>query len=155
VTYFAVSDLRLPFSSPPTTLRVKMEVFDTASTRVCIPFIASSLSSARTARKTPCLQLRCLTVDILLLSCTRLLRECSPSRCLAMSKHVTVCYRSIPSFQHRRECPLFNHYRHNSFSQKFRNEIPLRRVVILNDDHIVAYIFMPKINFPVNLFFDR
>jgi hypothetical protein len=32
--YVAVSDLRLPFSSPPTTRRVTVEVFDPASTRV-------------------------------------------------------------------------------------------------------------------------
>jgi hypothetical protein len=31
--YFSVSDLRLPFSSPPTTRRVTMEVFDPTSTR--------------------------------------------------------------------------------------------------------------------------
>jgi hypothetical protein len=31
--YFTVSHLRLPFSSPPTTHRVTMEVFDPASTR--------------------------------------------------------------------------------------------------------------------------
>jgi hypothetical protein len=31
--YFAVSDLRLPFSSPPTTRRVTVEIFDPASTR--------------------------------------------------------------------------------------------------------------------------
>jgi hypothetical protein len=31
--YFTVSDSRLPFSSPPTTRRVTVEVFDTASTR--------------------------------------------------------------------------------------------------------------------------
>jgi hypothetical protein len=33
-TYFTVSDLRLSFSSPPTTRRVTVEVFDPASTRV-------------------------------------------------------------------------------------------------------------------------
>jgi hypothetical protein len=33
-TYFTVSDLRLPFSSPLTTRRVTVEVFDPASTRV-------------------------------------------------------------------------------------------------------------------------
>jgi hypothetical protein len=33
--YFTVSDLRLPFSSPPTTRRVTVEVFDPASTGVC------------------------------------------------------------------------------------------------------------------------
>jgi hypothetical protein len=32
--YFTVSDLRLHFSSPPTTRRITVEVFDTASTRV-------------------------------------------------------------------------------------------------------------------------
>jgi hypothetical protein len=32
--YFTVSDLRLPFSSPPTTRRVTVAVFDPASTRV-------------------------------------------------------------------------------------------------------------------------
>jgi hypothetical protein len=32
--YFTVSDLRLPFSLPPTTRRVTVEVFDPASTRV-------------------------------------------------------------------------------------------------------------------------
>jgi hypothetical protein len=34
-TYFTVSDLRLHFSSPPTTRRVTVEVFDHASTRLC------------------------------------------------------------------------------------------------------------------------
>jgi hypothetical protein len=33
--YFTLSDLRLPFSSPPTTRRVTVEVFEPASTRVC------------------------------------------------------------------------------------------------------------------------
>jgi hypothetical protein len=33
-SYFTISDLRLPFSSPPTTRRVTVEVFDPASTRV-------------------------------------------------------------------------------------------------------------------------
>jgi hypothetical protein len=31
--YFTASDFRLPFSSPPTTLRAAVEVFDPASTR--------------------------------------------------------------------------------------------------------------------------
>jgi hypothetical protein len=34
--YFTVSYLRLPFSSPPTTRRVTVEVFDPASTRVSL-----------------------------------------------------------------------------------------------------------------------
>jgi hypothetical protein len=33
--YFTVSDWRLPFSSPPTTRRFTVEVFDPASTRDC------------------------------------------------------------------------------------------------------------------------
>jgi hypothetical protein len=37
--YFTVSDWRLPFSSPPTTRRVTVEVFDPASTRVDIFFL--------------------------------------------------------------------------------------------------------------------
>jgi hypothetical protein len=32
--YFTLSDMRLPFSLPPTTRRVMVEVFDPASTRV-------------------------------------------------------------------------------------------------------------------------
>jgi hypothetical protein len=32
--YFTVNDLRRPISSPPTTRRVTVEVFDPASTRV-------------------------------------------------------------------------------------------------------------------------
>jgi hypothetical protein len=35
-TYFTVSDLRLLFSSPPTTRKVTVEVFDPASTRLPI-----------------------------------------------------------------------------------------------------------------------
>jgi hypothetical protein len=41
--YFTVSDLRHPFSSPPTTRRVTVEVFDPASTRESIPLAASGL----------------------------------------------------------------------------------------------------------------
>jgi hypothetical protein len=36
--YFTVSDLRLSFSSPPTTRRVTVEVFDPASTRGSVEF---------------------------------------------------------------------------------------------------------------------
>jgi hypothetical protein len=39
--YFTVSDLRLPFSSPPTTRMVTVEVFDPASTRVICLFLWS------------------------------------------------------------------------------------------------------------------
>jgi hypothetical protein len=37
--YFTVSDSRLPFLSPPTTRRVTVEVFDTASTRGTNPLV--------------------------------------------------------------------------------------------------------------------
>jgi hypothetical protein len=47
--YFTVSDLRLPFSSPPTNRRVTVEVFDPASIRVVFRtgFTASYIGSAR------------------------------------------------------------------------------------------------------------
>jgi hypothetical protein len=41
--YFTVSDLRLPISSPPTTRRVTVEVFDPASTRVSLTRLSFSL----------------------------------------------------------------------------------------------------------------
>jgi hypothetical protein len=37
--HISLSDTRLPFSSPPTTRRVTVEVFDPASTRESPPFI--------------------------------------------------------------------------------------------------------------------
>jgi hypothetical protein len=55
-TYFTVSDLRLPFSSPPTTLRVTVEVFDPASTRVASELTACSwlqLLGGRDSRHRP------------------------------------------------------------------------------------------------------
>jgi hypothetical protein len=53
--YFTVSDLRLPFSSPPTTRRVTVEVFDPASTRVSLVISVAprNIASARTSQKTP------------------------------------------------------------------------------------------------------
>jgi hypothetical protein len=52
---FTVSDLRLPFSSPPMTRRVTVEVFDPASTRdrVLISAAFRYRATARTAQKTP------------------------------------------------------------------------------------------------------
>jgi hypothetical protein len=43
--YFTVSDLRLPFLSPPTTRRVMVEVFDPASTRDTTVIVGFSLYS--------------------------------------------------------------------------------------------------------------
>jgi hypothetical protein len=53
--YFTVSDLRLPFPSPPTTRRVTVEVFDPASTRACVGSMQSSViytNSVRTSQET-------------------------------------------------------------------------------------------------------
>jgi hypothetical protein len=53
--YFTVSDLRLPISSPPTTRRVTVEVFDPASTRVLrtLQLAVVIIASARTAQRPP------------------------------------------------------------------------------------------------------
>jgi hypothetical protein len=52
--YSTVSDLRLPFSSPPTTRRVMVEVFDPVSTRVRSNCTTSPYYTAlaRTTQKT-------------------------------------------------------------------------------------------------------
>jgi hypothetical protein len=51
---FTFSDSRLPFSSPPTTGRVTVEVFDPASTRECdsINYVSSFHTSVRTEYRT-------------------------------------------------------------------------------------------------------
>jgi hypothetical protein len=49
-SYFTVSDSRLPFSSPPTTRRATVEVFDPASTQ--LPICPAYNISAWTAEKT-------------------------------------------------------------------------------------------------------
>jgi hypothetical protein len=97
--YFAVSDLRLPISSPPTTRRVTVEVFDPASTRVTVvpsnwfsyidatriyrkhvsrdrmrgaDHIKNTASSTVAKAR---LQRRCLPIEVTLLR-ARMLREC-------------------------------------------------------------------------------
>jgi hypothetical protein len=70
--YFTVSDLRLPFSSPPTTRRVTVEVFYPASTRVAL---YSSNSLLVTAARRPVLKTRRRKIISHLLS-SRLSREC-------------------------------------------------------------------------------
>jgi hypothetical protein len=60
--YFTVSDLRLPFSSLATTRRVKVEVFDPASTRVSLE-CRNELSfkpAMRPGCKSPCWAVKCL-----------------------------------------------------------------------------------------------
>jgi hypothetical protein len=86
--YFTVSDSRLPFSSPPTTRRVTVEVFDPASKRetpssvmtVDLCYIASARSAQRTR----------LPIALLLL-CACLLRPLpSNNRCLQSHYLATV-----------------------------------------------------------------
>jgi hypothetical protein len=107
--HFTVSDLRLPFSPPPTTRRVTVEVFDPASTRVnrldlTELFLITTLHGPRKKYRLyfvakACLQRRCIITGVngLLLAGG----ICLPSRCLAMNvyfnfvisafgRHVTV-----------------------------------------------------------------
>jgi hypothetical protein len=66
--YFTVSDSRLPFSSPPTTRRATVEVFDPASTR--------EHGSARTTHRK---HISCSATDIMYCC-----QACPPMHCLAM-----------------------------------------------------------------------
>jgi hypothetical protein len=62
--YFTVSDLRLPFSSPPTTRMVTVEVFDPASTQGGHKWTASPpyIALARIAQKTYLISLLVLSL---------------------------------------------------------------------------------------------
>jgi hypothetical protein len=90
--YFTVSYLRIPFWSPPTTRRVTVDVFDTASTRVSSVLLNTSYNYyARTTRKAPssivqnaCLLVRYLAINVLLLLSACVAGMCLPTRCLAM-----------------------------------------------------------------------
>jgi hypothetical protein len=82
--YFTVSNLRLPFSSPPTTCRVTMKVFNPASTRVWSnPSYSLSLYRLRMDHTEnmasivdeACLPFGCLAIDVLLLHAS-VLRGC-------------------------------------------------------------------------------
>jgi hypothetical protein len=83
--YFTLSDLRLPFSSPPTTHRVTVEAFEPPSTRLTVP---SYNSSAGTLLKTLSyvVKIACLLVPYLaiyaVLFKTYASGMCLPSRCL-------------------------------------------------------------------------
>jgi hypothetical protein len=64
--YFTVSDSRLPFSSPPTTRRATLEVFDSASTRDALELITCPLCITRgeTNRDHNLAQFVCYSVSI-------------------------------------------------------------------------------------------
>jgi hypothetical protein len=87
--YFTVSDLRLPFLSPPTTRRGTVEVFDPASTR-CGTLLYNHF--ARTTQKIQPIWLRrriflilWLEMDVPLLRALSPAGMCLPSHCLAVS----------------------------------------------------------------------
>jgi hypothetical protein len=94
--YFTISDLRLPFLSPPTTRRVTVEVFDPASTRVRL--LRGSQLFLITTLHAPCgkhslcmvgkvcLQRRCISTEVIrLLLAYSLPRVYFRSCCLAMN----------------------------------------------------------------------
>jgi hypothetical protein len=89
--YFTVSDSRLPFSSPLTTHRATVEVFDTASTRDSSnPSYRLSLHRLRTGH----IILYCIvrvTQQKIVYQVSVFAETCLSSRCLAMRIHVTVC----------------------------------------------------------------
>jgi hypothetical protein len=95
--YFTVSNSSLPFSSPPTTRRVTVEVFNSASTRNYTAVLPNTSYKhfARTSQKTSSivkntyLLVRYLTVDVLLLS-AYVVGICLLTRCLAMDIRVTM-----------------------------------------------------------------
>jgi hypothetical protein len=72
-SYFTVSDLRLPFSSPPTTHRVTVEIFDPASTRV-------------TALVIPGISLYSLLTDHAQKTAYIVVAKCLPQRCIGASR---------------------------------------------------------------------
>jgi hypothetical protein len=84
--YFTVSDLRRPFSSPPTTRRVTVEVFDPASTRVWLT--ASQLASSYTCQAAG--------IGITLSKCSVFRIRCNCLFMYALSrKRVYTCYLTV------------------------------------------------------------
>jgi hypothetical protein len=106
--YFTVSDLRLPFSSPPTTHRVTVEVFDPASTRVNWTLLYNHF--ARTTQKTAYCWKGVFTAPLhsngsySIVACVLVAAEIYlPSRCLAMNAYLTSLFRlsGVMSQYHR------------------------------------------------------
>jgi hypothetical protein len=116
--YFTVSDLRLPFPSPPTTRRITVDVFDPSSTRCLNSISLYSLGAAATENATSQQYFYCYRgvfisplhrhSSSLIVACLFVFAgTCLPSRCLAMNvcsgcaipafrRHVTIC-----SFQYQ------------------------------------------------------
>jgi hypothetical protein len=80
--YFTVSDLKLPFSSPPTTRRIKVEVFDPASTRVPAPRKEDTFPHGFISRRYGFQPFRCLGIlnSLIYTACINLSTR---SRCVA------------------------------------------------------------------------
>jgi hypothetical protein len=103
--HFTVSHLRLPFSSPPTTRRVTVEVFDPASTRGCLTVTTyQSLYSIRTDHPE---------------NTASIIETCLPNHCIA-----TVAARTPKKASHviaispvhwRADCCLPTSYKHSSY----------------------------------------
>jgi hypothetical protein len=83
--YFTVSDLRLPFSSPPTTRRVTVEVFDSVSTQVQLfPLLITTLHGSH--RKHPVFNSNSIVVCAFVAA----ERSCSQSHGLATGLQATI-----------------------------------------------------------------
>jgi hypothetical protein len=100
--YFTVSDLRLPISSPPTTRRVTVEVFDPASTRVaggilnCTAFYNCHAAGIEvTMSNCSSVLLCCHENAFVKIRCRR--NKCLPSRCLAKMTSVSALFRPLGS----------------------------------------------------------
>jgi hypothetical protein len=110
--YFTVSDLSLPFLSPPTTRRVTVEVFDPASTRV-YPLIASG-ALVITSWHGPHRKHRYSIVACVFVAMGTCLTKCCPERgcisplfihlsrchCIATAVHATVLSTISAGFPH-------------------------------------------------------
>jgi hypothetical protein len=128
--YFIVSDLRLPFSSAPTTCRVTVEVFDPASTRVLTVLNWALVYNhfERTTQKTQ--PLYCwefsFTAPLYSNGSYSIVTAgmCLPRRCLSMNVysdfaipafgcHVTLCF----------QCKTFSHFQwHHQYAHgKIKN----------------------------------
>jgi hypothetical protein len=93
-SYFTVSDLRLPFLSPPTTHRVTVEVFDPASTRVKPNLLLATDSHyadlAQTYRKHVSHVRKCGADHTENTASSVVVKACVPRHCLAMGIHITI-----------------------------------------------------------------
>jgi hypothetical protein len=107
--------LRLPFSSPPTTRRVTVEVFDSASIRELINYVFSFITSGRTEQRSPSQTVHvivwlfvtagtCLVDQLPSKECpsnvdSATSETCLPNRCLAMDVSAVLLWLHISDVQ--------------------------------------------------------